>query len=139
MNAYLTELVVRRYRRGIPGRAFITAEPLEVQMPDGSRLRAPASMATDLASVPRAFRPFFDRLGPMLEASVIHDAAYCGQLQLRFEHRGSLQWPLAGLNRREADRAFWELLRAAGVGRCRAWLLWCAVRVGGRRAWRGRS
>ena len=39
--------------------------------------------------------------------------------------------------RQEVDRLFYRLLRAAGIGRLRAWLLYGAVRLGGRRAWRG--
>lgn len=134
-TAYLTELLVARSVRGPRGRAFRTAAPLDVAV-DGLRYRAPADLATDLASVPRVFRAVFDRLGPLLEASVIHDAAYRRKL-LRFRPgRSGGQWAAAGLTRAEADRMFHFLLRAAGVGRLRAWLLYRAVRIGGRRAWR---
>ena len=133
--AYLTDLVIRRSVRGPRGRAFRTEAPLDVAV-DGLRYRAPAGMTTDLASVPPVGRAFFDRLGPMLEASVIHDASYCGQLARFRPGRNGGEWTPARLTRAEADRMFHLLLLAAGVGRLRAWLLHRAVRLGGRRAWR---
>ena len=132
---YLTDLVVRRDAHGKRGRVFRTAAPLDVVV-DGERFRAPADMATDLASVPRLFRAAFDRLGPMLEASVIHDAAYRGQLLVRAEWGNRRYSITAHMTRAQADRMFHLLLLAAGVGRLRAWLLHRAVRLGGRRAWR---
>lgn len=82
----------------------------------------PAGFRTDGASLPRALWPFlgspFDPL--VMPAAVQHDHAY------RFGVPG----------RRQADRFFRDMLRAARVSAVRAWLLWLGVRLFGWLYWR---
>ena len=129
-DAYLSQLAICRSRRGGRRIEFQLLRPLSVRV-DDLHYRAPTRTVTDFASVPRLFRGLFNRLGPLLEASVIHDAAYRGVLQ----KRDAGVWGLARLTRRGADRLFHRLLRV-GMGRVRASVLHRAVRLGGRRAWR---
>lgn len=73
--------------------------------------------ASDGASIPRFFwrvvgSPFDPELMP---GALMHDKAYRS----------------ASLTRRQADEAFHDRMRADGVGRVRAWVIWFAVRCFG--------
>jgi hypothetical protein len=83
---------------------------------------APKFMVFDGASIPRFLwgkvgDPF---IGDYRRAAVIHDAAYQRQ----------------GSTRAEADTAFYEAMRADGVSRFTAWLIYRAVRLFGGAAWK---
>ena len=79
------------------------------------RISVPLSFETDFASVPR-LPVVFDLLGDYGQAaSVIHDYLYS----------------TGCLARSDADRVFYNALRASGIARWRAWLLWVGVRIGG--------
>jgi hypothetical protein len=84
-----------------------------------------ASFRTDGASIPRLFwrvigHPFQgDYLGP----AVVHDALYQSE----------------ALTRAQADCLLYDLLLANGVGRCRAWTIYRAVRMFGWSAWNDRN
>ena len=80
-----------------------------------------AGFISDLLSIPRvAWRLVgHPAQGLAQPGGVVHDALYCTQL----------------LPRAVADAYFYDLLRANGVGRCRAWLMYRAVRMFGGAAW----
>lgn len=86
-------------------------------------LAVPAGFVCDGASIPRwAWTAIGHPLsGRFLRAAVLHDYAY--------RHAGD------GDTRATVDRRFYHGLRADGVGRTRAALMYTAVRVGGGAAW----
>ncbi len=69
--------------------------------------------------------------GLIRAAALAHDAIY--------RHHGRLPngWiePRRIFTRREADKLFYDLMIEAGIARWRAYLVYRAVRLGGRRAW----
>ena len=79
----------------------------------------------DGGSIPR----FFWRLvghpmqGKGLPAFLIHDALYRARIG----------------DRKTADKIMHRLLRLNGVGRCKSWIIYRAVRAGGRKAWNAAS
>ncbi|MCY4463595.1 MAG: DUF1353 domain-containing protein [Albidovulum sp.] len=74
-------------------------------------LKVKRGFPTDLTSVPRPFRPFVGRVGPHLEASIIHDYLY-------------VAWQIGGLPptddmRRFSDEVMLAAMPASGMG-CKA-------------------
>lgn len=96
-------------------------EPLRWCTPDGMTYSVPAGFVTDFASVPRWLRPIALNEARTAMAATVHDYMY------RVTRPG----------RRWADDVFYHTLRSSGVGAAAAWLYWVAVRIGGRRAYRG--
>jgi hypothetical protein len=90
---------------------------------DGRAILMPAGALTDLGSIPRFARPVVDAQRPTTRRpSAIHDYIYT-----HLTHRFTKQ---------EADRIFYEALLEEDTGKSLAWMMWQAVRVGGRGAWR---
>lgn len=82
----------------------------------------PTGYLSDLASVPRLARRLVDAQSPTTRRpAVVHDYIYTDLTQ-RF-------------TKREADRIFYDALLEEGMATPLAWLLWQAVRVGGRGKW----
>jgi hypothetical protein len=82
----------------------------------------PTGYLSDLASVPRLARRLVDSQCPTTRRpSVVHDYLYTDQT-----HR---------FTKREADRIFYDALLEEGTAKLLAWLLWQAVRIGGRGNW----
>ncbi len=110
----------------IVGRDFAVAWKA-AEAEDWRAITVPAGLLTDLTSVPRPFRWFVDRVGPWLEAAILHDYLY-------------IAWQdVPGRGPREADRRFADdmmlaAMREAGVGAFRAWVIHAAVRLFGTRA-----
>ena len=87
-------------------------------------IAVPTYFLTDLASVPRLARPIIGRVGPHLEASIIHDWLYSAwQVESCVPNEDM---------RRFCDATFLEAMKVAGVSRFKRWLIWRAVRLGGR-------
>ena len=89
----------------------------------------PRGMLTDLASVPRAFRWYAGRVGPHLEASIVHDYLYMAWQDL--EGRGAEE-----IDRRFADDLFLQAMLEAKMRKSKAWALYSAVRIFGAKAYR---
>jgi hypothetical protein len=110
----------------IVGRDFAVAWKAD-EAEDWRAITVPAGLLTDLTSVPGPFRPFVDRVGPWLEAAILHDYLY-------------IAWQdVPGRGPREDDRRFADdmmlaAMREAGVGEVRAWIIHRAVRLFGARA-----
>lgn len=114
--AYVDPLILRRNATGLVFRRdkrkdadYILAEPYTVRYRlDGETedriVTAPQGMLTDLASVPRLGRGVVGKVGPHLEASIVHDFLY-------------IAWQdIAGRGARKEDRKFADkLMRAAMV------------------------
>ena len=134
---YDSDLRIMRRKQGPPGRdreaQYIVAECYSVSFDLDHRRRTitvPRGMLSDLASVPRLFRWLVGRIGPHLEASIIHDYLY-------------IAWQRQDLPpdehmRRFADRLMLVAMNAAGM-RCKARLIYWAVRLFGCRAFFGRN
>lgn len=97
-------------------------------LPTGYQPRAshlivvPVGYLSDLASVPRLARRLVDAQSPTTRRpSVVHDYIYT-DLTHRF-------------TKREADRVFYDALLEEGTAKPLAWLMWQAVRMGGRGKW----
>lgn len=92
----------------------------------------PRGMITDLSSVPRPTRPIIDRVGPHLEASILHDFLYVAWQSLTGREARSE-------DRRFADELFLIAMIEAGVGWLKRNAIYSAVRVGGWSAYEGRN
>jgi hypothetical protein len=106
------------------GDRLILDGPLVYRDAAGDVWEVPKGFSSDLASVPR-WVPGIVRIafrGPLqtAHAAILHDALYAS----------------GSTTRADADRLFWEALRASGEGVVGAWLLWAGVRIGGWWAWR---
>ena len=93
-------------------------------------LKVPRGLLTDLASVPRPFRPFVGRVGPHLEASIIHDYLY-------------IAWQIRGLPptddmRLFSDKVMLAAMLASGMG-CKAHAIYWAIRFFGTCVFYGRN
>lgn len=89
---------------------------------DGKYYRVPHGFVTDGASIPRIFRPVIGKPynADYVGAALLHDYLY--------RHKVG--------TRKDADHAFFLLLRRDGVRRLRARAMWAAVRAFGGLAWR---
>lgn len=112
----------------LPGKGWILTEPLHIRIDEGW-LHIPAGFRCDLASVPCvvAWIPGLHCYSFGIPAPTAHDAIYRGIVG-----RGNG----LNLNRRRADRLFYNLARDTGVGKVRARVAWCALRAFGGLAWR---
>ncbi len=94
-------------------------------------LTVPRGLITDLTSVPAPLRWVVGRVGPWLEAAIVHDYLY-------------VAWRLIpGREPLARDRAFADLvmlraMEAARVGALRRWIIYGAVRLFGGPAYRDR-
>ncbi len=89
----------------------------------------PRGMLTDLSSVPRITRPIIDRVGPHLEASIVHDFLYVAWQDI----------PGHGArddDRRFADELFKVAMAEAEVHSVKRWLIYQAVAAFGGSAYR---
>lgn len=93
-------------------------------------ITVPRGTLTDLASVPRLFRGIVGRVGPHLEASIVHDYLYVAW-QVKDK------WPTDAM-RRFADELYLVAMQEAGMV-CKAHLIYLAVRFGGRGTFYGRN
>lgn len=138
---YATPLVLARGIEAVKARSGADADyivarryAVSVQFDGGDwwPIVVPAGFVTDLSSVPRMARAVVDRVGPQLEASVVHDFLY-------------VAWQdVAGRGAREADREFADLVLLAGmwearVGSIQRWMIYRAVRAFGSAAYRSRD
>lgn len=98
--------------------------PLIYQTKSGLYISAPIGFVTDLASVPRIFRSLYSVHGEHTQAAVIHDYLYS-------ERNGDKRF-----TRKESDQIFHEAMLELGVRKTKAYLMYLAVRVGGRLVWK---
>ena len=89
----------------------------------------PRSFLTDLSSVPRWGRWLVSRVGPHLEASIVHDWLY---VAWQHEKKDAME-AMRGF----ADDVFRAAMEEAKVMGWRIWLICQAVRFGGRSAFYG--
>ncbi|MCH7539423.1 MAG: DUF1353 domain-containing protein [Proteobacteria bacterium] len=87
-------------------------------------ITVPRGMLTDLASVPRVARSVVGRVGPHLEASIVHDFLYIAWQDL--EERGPRDE-----DREFADKLMRVAMEKAGVSGWKRFLVYNAVRLFG--------
>lgn len=95
-------------------------------------IRIPKGLLTDLSSVPPWGRWLVSRVGPHLEASIVHDWLYVAWQHEKIE-KSDLTEEMRGF----ADDVFRAAMRTAKVRSWRAWLIYEAVHRGGRKAFYG--
>lgn len=96
--------------------------PLFYRTADGRLIVVRVGYRSDLASVPRlAWRIVPRDHVHARRPAVVHDYTYT-DLTHRF-------------TKAEADQIFYEALLEEGMHKPLAWLMWCAVRIGGRGKW----
>lgn len=88
-------------------------------------IRVPAGFVTDFASIPRALWAVLPPTGTYGKAALIHDLLY--------------RTPHEACTRAEADRILLEAMLASRVGFWVSCVIYLAVRVGGRRAFKPRQ
>ena len=127
---YRQSLVLLRLKTAIKTRSdedahFILAADYRVTWTDGAGneidLVVPRGMLTDLASVPPVFRSLVSRVGPWLEAAVVHDFLTIAWRVL--DGKGTAR------RRLFADDVMWAAMDAAGVSWWRKRLIYGAVRA----------
>ena len=87
------------------------------------QILVPEFMVTDLASIPFVFRWFVSRVGPHLEACIIHDWLYVAW-QVK-------NLPNNKIMRKFADDVLHAAMREANVNKFKYWLIYLAVRIFG--------
>ena len=88
----------------------------------------PARFTSDFASVPRALWSLIPPHGEYTYSAMMHDFFY-----RHHKYPDSGNW---SINRKMADKLFYLSMRAYGVGRVKAWLMYTAVRLFGKKAWK---
>ena len=131
-SLHLTRNIWAVQRREGEDADYVLAEPYESAVtvrPEGGgeafdlAVSVPAGLLTDLSSVPRWGRWLVGRVGPHLEASIVHDWLYVAWQVEGLEPTGTM--------RKFADDVFLAAMRKAGVGSTMSWLIHRAVRWGG--------
>lgn len=81
----------------------------------------PKGFDFDFASVPLLFQGLFPRVGTLSDVpALIHDWLYATQI----------------VDRKTADKLFYDAMRNLGVPKLKAWTMYRAVRLGGGLSWR---
>ena len=93
-------------------------------------LTVPRGTLTDLATVPRPFRLFVGRVGPHLEASIIHDYLYIAWQRLGV--------PPTDKIRLYSDKVMLKAMLEAGMG-CKAFAIYLVIRCLGTCIFYGRN
>jgi len=113
-----------RFRQGHHGIHFMVQVAYRAMFdtPDGvtHTVTVPPGTTTDFASIPRVFQSIVTKLGPHIEAAVIHD-----HLCITREN--------SGYTSKEAADIFYAGMIAGGTPRRTAWMMWKAVCWGGPR------
>jgi hypothetical protein len=134
---YETDLVLLRLKDAVKLRtgedaSYIVGADYTVSVEvDGEvfGITVPRGLLTDLTSVPAPLRSIAGRVGPWLEAAIVHDYLY-------------IAWQdVPGRGARDRDREFADLvmlraMEAAEVGRVKRQLIYLAVRLFGGRVFR---
>lgn len=91
-------------------------EDLVYTMDDGITYKIPKGFKTDFATIPRIFWNIIAPIGKHTLPSVLHDYLYTEGYKF-------------GLNRKQADKIFWDAMIASHVAQITANIMWFCVRV----------
>jgi hypothetical protein len=126
---YSTALVLMRLTNAVQTRrgedaSYVLAGDYQVAWTDGAGtshdITVPRGMLTDLTSVPRGFRGIINRVGPWLEAAIVHDFLTIAWRTL--DGDGSAE------RRKFADDIMFAAMDAANIG-VRKWLIYGGIRL----------
>ncbi|TNF08548.1 MAG: DUF1353 domain-containing protein [Gammaproteobacteria bacterium] len=117
---FRTELELKPY-----GYKWRTVSHLVYETIAGDYVVVPPNFKTDLASIPRLLRLICPMHGPYTRAAVVHDYLY-----------STKEIDDTPIERKRADRIFYEAMRESGVRRTKAYLMYLAVRAGGWFPWK---
>ena len=127
---YHSHLNLMRFSTGLKGVSrkdqYIVAEPYRVSFKIDNTdhcVCIPKGMLTDLSSAPFPFNCIVGRVGPHLEATIVHDYLYIAWQDHGEEFKTER-------SRRFADRVMFEGMKASGMG-CMARIIYGAIRAGG--------
>lgn len=115
-----------RRREGLDA-DYIVSRPYTVRFRynDADReITVPEGMVTDLTTVPWITRIFVGRVGPHLEAAIVHDFLYIAWQDMA-DHGARRE------DRRFADWLMYVAMKAAGVGFLKRWFIYVTVRIFG--------
>ena len=109
--------------RSLPEKdAWRVLAPLFYRIKGDRLIVVPVGYETDLASVPRiAWRIVPRDQAEARRPAVVHDYIYTHLTK--------------SFTKKEADQVFYDALLEEGLSTPLAWLMWCAVRIGGRGNW----
>lgn len=138
---YDSALVLLRLKDAVPmrtgedadyltGAAFICA--WQPKGGDWQQITVPEGLITDLTSVPRLMRWVIGRVGPWLEAAILHDYLYIAWQDVEDKA------PTAA-DRRFADDLMLAAMRAAQVGWLARTSIYLTIRLFGRGTYDGRN
>lgn len=135
---YKSDLHLLRFSMGLKGVSrkdqYIVAAPYTVSYQlNGSKrtITVPKGMLTDLSSAPFPLNSIVGRVGPHLEATIVHDYLYVAWQDQ--EHGLDTE-----ANRKFADKIMLEGMKASGM-RCMAYLIYAVIYVFGCLAYYGRD
>lgn len=135
--SYDSDLHIMRLRKSIPGirreAQYIVAKDYTVSFDlDGARksITVPRGMLTDLSSAPRLFRGLVGRVGPHLEATIVHDYLYVAWQILCVKANGNML--------KFADELMFVAMKAAGM-KLMAWAIYVPVFLAGRGVFFGKD
>ncbi|MFQ6549902.1 DUF1353 domain-containing protein [Aestuariibius sp. 2305UL40-4] len=137
---YLDALVLVRPKGSVEMRVgqdadYIVGAQFRIRvLADGEQreVAVPPGLITDLTSVPQFVRWVVGRVGPWLEAAIVHDYLYIAWQDI--EGRRPLEQ-----DRHFADRIMLEAMKTSAVGFVRRSVIYAAVRVFGGFGFRRRS
>lgn len=95
----------------------------------GEIVEVPEGFATDLASIPRAFRFLISVNGNHRPAAIVHDYLYSKKGALTIKNK------LVKVTRKQADQIFLEAMKELGVNFITRRVMYSAVRMGGWLHW----
>lgn len=139
---YVDDLVLRRSIAAVKARSggdadYVVGAPYRVRYRLAGEtawgsVKVPAGLTTDLSSVPRPVWSLINRVGPHLEASIVHDWLYVAWQDV--PGRGARPE-----DRRFADDLFLALMKEAKVGWLKRQAIYRAVRLFGWAAYRSQD
>ena len=138
---YSSDLHLMRFGKRLPvvspEKQYIVAKDYTVCFQlngDKKSVTVPKGMLSDLTSVPRPFRGIVGRVGPHLEAAIVHDYLYMAW-QLKPPHMTAREMSQM---RRFSDDLMLTAMKAAGMG-SKAHVIYVAVRLFGKCIFRKRA
>ncbi len=99
---------------------FITLSPFVVLRDNIYLFIVAEGFKTDLASIPQWAQSIVPKLGHHLQPAVAHDYSYVHKV---------------GMDKALCDKIFYDGMLSRGVRSTRAWLMYRAVRLGGKGRW----
>jgi len=130
VNPSIPDIVVRSLYSD-PQRpwAWILVKAVDVTLSNGDKVVIPENFTTDFATVPRLLWGIIPTIGNHNLATLIHDHLY----NVRYSVNHNKDWKA---DRLFCDRELLYWLKLTGSSNIKAYAMYWAVRIGGRKWWR---